>query len=52
MEVDEDDAMPFPGEESIMMIYDERPSPGVHHMSDTGPGAPAHYGWGCGDARI
>jgi hypothetical protein len=50
--LDEGGTMPFPGEDVVMMIYDGSPSPGVRHMSDPSLGAPAHCGWGCGDARI
>jgi hypothetical protein len=56
MEADEDpdegDATPFPGEDVIMMIYDEHHSPGVCHVSDPGPGALAHCSWGCEDIVI
>jgi hypothetical protein len=56
MEADEDpdegDTMPFPGEDAVMLIYDERPSLGVRHVSDLGPGALARCDWGCGDAGI
>jgi hypothetical protein len=52
MEVDEGGAMPSPGEDTVMMIYDGHPSLGVCHMSDPGLGAPARHGWGCGDAGM
>jgi hypothetical protein len=38
---DEGDAMPFPGEDMVMMIYDGCPSLGVRHMSNSSPGSPA-----------
>jgi hypothetical protein len=42
MEVDEvpdkGDAMRFPREDVVMMIYDGRRSPGVCHMSSLSPG--------------
>jgi hypothetical protein len=44
--------MPFPGEDVVMMIYDERTSLGVCHVSNPGPGAPTQCGWGCGDEGI
>jgi hypothetical protein len=44
-------AMPFPGEDTFMSIYDGHPSPGMLHVSDPGPGAPAHCGWGFRDIR-
>jgi hypothetical protein len=43
---------PFPREDAVMMIYDRHPSPGVRHVSNSGLGALAHCGWGCGDAGI
>jgi hypothetical protein len=56
MEVDEDPneggTTPFPGEDAVMMLYDEQPSPGVHHVSNPGLAAPSHWIWGCGDAGI
>jgi hypothetical protein len=49
---DEGSAMPFPGEDATMTIYNECPSPGVYHVSNLGPGAPAHYSWGCRDTGM
>jgi hypothetical protein len=51
-DLEEGGATPFPREDVVMTIYDEHPSPGVHHVSDLGLGAPARCGWGCGDAGI
>jgi hypothetical protein len=42
---DEGDAVPFPGEDTIMMIYNGRPSPGLRCMSNLSPGTIAHCGW-------
>jgi hypothetical protein len=54
MELDEfpneDNTMPFPGENVVITIYHGRPLPGMRHMSNPSPGAPTHYGWGHGDA--
>jgi hypothetical protein len=47
MEADEGGATPFPREDMVMAIYDERPSSRVRHMSNPSPGAPAHYNWVC-----
>jgi hypothetical protein len=55
MEVDEvpneGDAPPFPEEDTVMMIYNGRPLPGVRHMSNSSPGTPAHGGRGCRDVK-
>jgi hypothetical protein len=56
MEVDEvpneGGAMHFPRADVVMVIYDEHPSLGVRHMSDSDPGTLAHCGRGCWDAGI
>jgi hypothetical protein len=44
--------MPFPGEDVVMMIYDERPSPGTHSVSNLSLGTPAPYGWVCWNAGM
>jgi hypothetical protein len=41
---DEGDMMPFPREDAVMMIYDVRPSPGMHCMSNPSLGTPARCG--------
>jgi hypothetical protein len=49
---DEGGATPFPGEDTVMTIYDGCTSSGVRHVYHPSPGAPAHYSWGCGGAGI
>jgi hypothetical protein len=49
---DEVDAVPFPGEDAVMMIYDGRPSLGMHHMPSLSPGTLARYSWGCSNAGM
>jgi hypothetical protein len=51
-DLDESGTMPFSGEDTVMTIYDGRPSLQVHHMSDPGPGASTRCDWGCGDTWI
>jgi hypothetical protein len=55
MEVDEvlseGDTMPFPKEDTVMTIYDGRPSPGMRRMSSPSRGTPSHYGRGRRDVR-
>jgi hypothetical protein len=50
--LDEGDMMPFLKEDMSMMIYDGRPSPRMHRVSNLSPGTPAHCGWGRRDARM
>jgi hypothetical protein len=50
--LDEGDTMPFPREDTVMMIYDGRPPPGMRRMSNLSLGTPSHYGWGHGNARM
>jgi hypothetical protein len=45
---DEGDAVPFPGEDTVMMIYDGRPSPGVRRMSNLSPGTQLTAAGGAG----
>jgi hypothetical protein len=52
MEIDEGDTTPFPGEDMVMMIYDGRPSPGMHRMSNLSLGTPARCDWGRGNAGM
>jgi hypothetical protein len=56
MEIDEvpneGDATPFPGEDAVMMIYDEHPSSGMRHVSNPSPRNLACYGWGPRDTRM
>jgi hypothetical protein len=56
MELDEvpneGDATPFPGEDTIMTIYDGRPTLGMHRVSNPSPETPAHCGWGCRDVEM
>jgi hypothetical protein len=52
MEIDEGDTAPFPGEDMVMMIYDGRPSPGMHRMSNPSLGTPARCDWGRGNAGM
>jgi hypothetical protein len=47
---DEGDTTPFPGEDTIMMIYDGcplLPPLGMHYLSNPSLGTPAHCSWGC-----
>jgi hypothetical protein len=44
--------MSFPGEEAVMMIYDECPSPGRCHVPNRGLRTPARYGLGCGNMEM
>jgi hypothetical protein len=50
MELDEDldgsDAMPFPGEDMVMMAYDGHPPSGRCHITNLSPGTPTRCGWG------
>jgi hypothetical protein len=56
MEVDEvpyeSDTTPFPGEDTVMMIYDGCPLLGRRRMSNSSLGIPACYDWGCGNAEM
>jgi hypothetical protein len=56
MEVDEvpneRDTMPFPREDAVMTIYDGRPPPGMHRMSNRSQSTPAHFGQKCSDAGM
>jgi hypothetical protein len=49
---DDGGVMPFPREDTVMMIYDRHPSLGVHRVSDLGPGTLARCGWGRRDVGI
>jgi hypothetical protein len=42
----EGDVMPFPREDATMMIYDGRPSSGMHYVSNPSPRAPTRCGRG------
>jgi hypothetical protein len=47
---DEGDTTPFPGEDTIMMIYDGcplLPPLGMHYLSNPSLGTPTHCSWGC-----
>jgi hypothetical protein len=56
MEVDEvlgeGDTTPFPRKDAVLMIYDGRPSPGMHRVSNASLGTPARYGWGHGNVGM
>jgi hypothetical protein len=47
IELDEDsggsDTMPFPGEDAVTTVYDGRPPPGRHHMSNLSPTTLTRY---------
>jgi hypothetical protein len=43
---DKGDTMPFPRKDVVMTMYDGRPSPGMHHVSNPSLGTPALYCWG------
>jgi hypothetical protein len=49
---DEGDMTPFPGENTVMMIYYGRPSPSMHHVSNPSLGTPARCSWGRRNARM
>jgi hypothetical protein len=38
--------MPFPNEDTVMMIYDGHPSLGTRRASNLSPGTPTHCSWG------
>jgi hypothetical protein len=46
LEDDKGDTMTILGEDMVMMIYDGRPLPRMHHVSNPSLGTPVHYGWG------
>jgi hypothetical protein len=48
----DDDTVPFPGEDAVMMIYDRRPSPERRCVPDPSLGSPARYGQGCGNTGM
>jgi hypothetical protein len=52
MELDEDlggsDTMPFPRENTVMMVHDGRPPLGRRHVSKLSFRPPTHCGWGMG----
>jgi hypothetical protein len=48
----EGDAAPFPREDTIMMIYDRRPSPERRCVPNTSIGTLARYGRGGGNAEM
>jgi hypothetical protein len=56
MEVDEvpneDNTVPFLGEDMVMMIYDEHPSPERCRGPNPSLGTPAHHGRGCGNMKM
>jgi hypothetical protein len=41
---DEGNTIPFLKEDTVMMIYDGRPSPGMCRVSNPSLGTPAHWG--------
>jgi hypothetical protein len=49
---DESVTISFPGEDTIMMIYDGYPLLGTLHVSTLGQGIPAHCGWEHRDAGM
>jgi hypothetical protein len=56
MELDEvpnvDDAMPFPGEDAVIMIYDGCPPSGMRHVSNPSLGTPTRCSLGHEDAGM
>jgi hypothetical protein len=56
MEVDKapikDDAMPFLGEDAVMMIFRRQPSPEKRHVLDLSTGTPSRYDHGWGDTGM
>jgi hypothetical protein len=56
MELNEDlggsNMMPFPEEDAVLMVYDGRPPPGRHHVSNISPATPTDCGWGQEDTGM
>jgi hypothetical protein len=48
----EGDATPFSREDTVMTIYDGRPTMGMRRVSNPSPGIPAHNSWGRTDVGM
>jgi hypothetical protein len=50
--LDEGDTTPFPEEDTVITIYDGRPSPGMGRISNPSLGTLARCGWGHGNTGM